>query len=216
MYINNLITGSLTLGSGGSTPSPYFAYDSNRVITGLYQGSPNVYEEGGWTYGGADVVENYATAIGDNAFNDHDYDMGDTLFSKAISGNITFQNITSIGDYAFANCYNLMNITMLNVTSIGSSAFSNCGGLTNVTMPNLTSIGNYAFMYCYSLTSMTIPDSVTSIGSRAFYYCDGLTSVTIPDSVTSIEEDAFNCCSCLTSVTIGSGIQEIGSGVFST
>lgn len=25
-----------------ATPSPYFTYDSNRVITGLYQGSPNI------------------------------------------------------------------------------------------------------------------------------------------------------------------------------
>ena len=49
MYINNLITGTMTLGSGGSTPSPYFAYDSNRVITGLYQGSPNVWAEGTYT-----------------------------------------------------------------------------------------------------------------------------------------------------------------------
>jgi hypothetical protein len=27
-------------------PSPYFAYDSNKVITGLYQGEPNIWDEG--------------------------------------------------------------------------------------------------------------------------------------------------------------------------
>lgn len=135
MYINNLITGTMTLGSGGSTPSPYFTYDSNRVITGLYQGSPNVLEEGtyydyvndeekpysGWTYGGgSNVVENYATSIGDYAFDDGLYVYNGTPPSKGITGNITFQNITSIGTCAFQGCSGLTNVTIPNVTSIVS------------------------------------------------------------------------------------------------
>ena len=87
-------------------PSPYFTYDSNRVITGLYQGSPNIYyndgEYTGWTYGGgSNVVENYATAIGDYAFDNSNYNMGGIPPSKGINGNITFQNITSVGEMAF-------------------------------------------------------------------------------------------------------------------
>lgn len=76
--INTLNGGNIAITTTPpATPSPYFAYDSNRVITGLYQGSPNIYyddgEYTGWTYGGSDVVENYATSIGDDAFNDYDY-----------------------------------------------------------------------------------------------------------------------------------------------
>ena len=156
-----------------AAPSPYFTYDSNRVITGLHQGEPNIWVEGtysdpyddgeekqysGWTYGGgSDVVENYATAIGDNAFNDEDYSSGIPP-SKGITGNITFQNIMSIG--------------------------------------------RAALQYCTRLTSVTIPNSVKSIGNNAFYGCTSLTSMTIPDSVTSIEDNAFMGCSDLTSVTI--------------
>ena len=135
-----------------ATPSPYFTYDSNRVITGLHQGSPNVYEEGtytdpndgevkqysGWTYGGSNVVENYATAIGNNAFNDGYYDSDGIPPSKAITGNITFQNITSIG----------------------SSAFKCCSGLDSVTMPNVTSIKYEAFYLCGALMSMTIGSGI--------------------------------------------------------
>ena len=215
-----------------ATPSPYFTYDSNRVITGLYQGSPNVYEEGtyydyndeeeksysGWRYGGgSNLVENYATAIGNNAFSDTRYISDEIPPSKAITGNITFQNVTSIGTHAFFFCENLTSVTIPKVTSIGDNAFNGCSGLTSVTIPDtVTSIGNSVFSNCSGLTSVTIPDSVTSIGEYAFLYCTCLPSVTIPNSVTSIGRFAFDSCSRLTSVTIGSGIQRIGTEVFAT
>ena len=41
--------------------------------------------------------------------------------------------VTSIGDYAFYNCYALTSINIPNsVTSIGSYAFFSCSSLTNV------------------------------------------------------------------------------------
>ena len=84
--------------------------------------------------------------------------------------------VTSIGGYAFNDCYSLASVTIPDgVTSIGSSAFANCASLASVTIPDgVTSIGSSAFQYCYSLASVTIPDGVTSIGSSAFQYCYGL------------------------------------------
>ena len=62
--------------------------------------------------------------------------------------------------------------TAYSVTSIGDYAFMECFGLTSVTIPNsVTSIGDYAFYYCNGLTSVTIPNSVESIGNDAFYGC---------------------------------------------
>ena len=59
-----------------------------------------------------------------------------------------------------------------NVTSIGESAFAQCYEMTSLYIPNsVTSIGNYAFGSCSSLTSITIPNSVTTIGDEAFYEC---------------------------------------------
>ena len=112
-------------------------------------------------------------------------------------------NVTSIGSYAFSDCYSLTSVTIPEgVTSIGEFAFQNCSGLTSMTIPSsVTSIGQYAFSDCYSLTSVTIPEGVTSIGSYAFEGCIGLTSVTIPDSVTSIGERTFYSCTSLTSMT---------------
>ena len=64
------------------------------------------------------------------------------------------------------------------VTTIGDFAFYDCYSLTSVTIPDsVTTIGVAAFDSCSSLTSITIPDSVTTIGGSAFRYCYSLTSV---------------------------------------
>ena len=114
-------------------------------------------------------------------------------------------SVTSIGEYAFYDCYGLTSVTIGNsVTSIGESAFEDCSGLTSVTIGSgVESIGDMAFYGCSGLTSVTIPNSVTSIGYGAFfasYYCTRLTSVTIGNSVTSIGEYAFCDCSELLDV----------------
>jgi hypothetical protein len=136
------------------------------------------------------------------------------------------------------------------VTSIGDWAFANCYSLTSVTIPDtVTSIGDWAFAYCYNLTSMTIPSSVTSIGDSVFEHCSGLTSIvvdagnavyssqdgvlynkaktvliqypggkaggfTIPSSVTSIGDSSFRASSRLTSVIIPNSVTSIGSYAF--
>ena len=135
----------------------------------------------------------------------------------AITNGENTYTVTSIGDYAFANCSGLTSVTIPDgVTSIGDYAFYFCLRLTSVTIPDgVTTIGEYAFSHCTGLTSVTIPDGVTTIGEYAFSYCTGLTSVTIPGSVTSIGNDAFYFCTGLTSVDIADGVTSIGNGAFS-
>lgn len=90
-------------------------------------------------------------------------------------------SITSIGAYAFDNCFVLSNITIPNsVISIGKSAFANCLHLANITIPNsVTSIGDRGFAGCSSLTNLTIPNSVTSIGNGAIYGNSSLESINV-------------------------------------
>ena len=156
--------------------------------------------------------------------------------TSAVIGNC----VTSIGDWAFQDCYRLTSVTIPDsVTSIRSHAFQWCSGLPNITIPSsVITIGNYAFSGCSSFTSVIIPDSVTTIGEEAFKGCSGLTSVTIgsgvttignyaftdcyrltsiniPNSVTTIGSYAFGGCSGLTSVTIGNSVTSIGDSAFS-
>ena len=141
----------------------------------------------------------------DYYYNSNSYSGTVTIPSSVTYNDITY-SVTSIGSYAFRDCYGLTFVTIPeSVTSIGELAFYGCSGLTSVTIPNsVTSIGNHAFYYCSGLTSITIGNSVTSIGAGAFYHCSRLTSITIPNSVTSIGESAFSDCG-MTSIVVESG-----------
>ncbi|MBQ6831347.1 MAG: leucine-rich repeat domain-containing protein [Oscillospiraceae bacterium] len=103
------------------------------------------------------------------------------------------------------------------VTSIGDYAFYECCNLVSVTIPNsVTSIGRCAFVACRKLSGVTIPDSVASIGFGSFQHCTGLTSFTIPDKVSVLQGWTFHGCTGLESVTIGGGLTTIENGAFST
>ena len=154
----------------------------------------------------------------------------------AIPEEVTYMNrtrkVTSIGNYAFCECFGLTSVTIGNsVTSIGDYAFYYCSGLTSVTIPNsVTSIGNYAFRDCYGLKKVIVKDIAAWCGikfdgsySNPLYYAKHIysdedteiTNLIIPNSVTSIGNSAFANCSGLTSVTIGNSVTSIGSSAFS-
>ena len=161
----------------------------------------------------------YQNAITKIEFGDSVTSIGDYAFYDCYSlTSLTIPDgVTSIGDSTFSSCYSLTSITIPNsVTSIGHGVFSGCYSLTSITMPDsVTSIGNSAFQNCNSLTSLTMPDNVTNIGSYTFLSCYSLTSLTMPDSVTNIGSDAFDGCYSLTSITIPNSVTSIGNSAFS-
>lgn len=107
-------------------------------------------------------------------------------------------------------------INDLPVTSIGEQAFEDCYNLILMTIPGgVTNIGVYAFGYCRNLASVSIPPTVLTLGAAAFYDCSALTNVTIPPYVTSIENMTFSGCKRLCNIAIPHGVTNIGDNAFS-
>lgn len=139
---------------------------------------------------------------------------GTVTIPSYVTYNTKTYSVTSIGEMAFYNCFNLTSVTIPNsVTYIEDGAFLNCDGLTSMTIPNsVTIIGGSAFEGCTGLTSIEIPNSVTYIGGTAFKDCTGLTSVTIGNGIKTLS--GFEGCTSLTSVTIPNSVEWIDGSTF--
>jgi hypothetical protein len=200
---------SIDWGDGSAVETDTASGNSNKSHTYSTAGSYIVkmwisVGSGTYTFGNG---SNTTTFVGGNTQTDRD------ALQYVFIGN----NVTSIGDYAFFNCYSLTNITIPNgVANIYNYAFKNCYSLTSITIPNsVISIGTETFFNCYSLTNITIPNGVANIYNYAFFNCYSLTNITIPNGVANIYNSAFkNCCS-LTSITIPNSVISIGTETFS-
>ena len=172
--------------------------------------------------------ENYSSENG-ILFNKDKTELICFLSAKSDSSYTIPNSVTSIGSYAFSDCYNLTSITIPNsVTSIDYDAFYRCTNLTSITVDieNKSYSSENGILFNKDKTeiiryspgkndsSYTIPNSVTNIGSYAFSDCYNLTSVTIPNSVTSIGGYAFSGCDNLTSITIPNSVTSIGIYAF--
>ena len=126
--------------------------------------------------------------------------------------------ITSISEWAFANCASLRVVNFPNsMMTIGNNAFQGCSSLNNINLPDgIVSIGNGAFYNCSSLTEITIPDSVTSLGDSVFWNCSSLISATLPNNLTEIYDCLFGGCSSLTEITIPDSVTSIGPSAFTS
>ena len=126
------------------------------------------------------------------------------------------EGITTLGNYAFADCTALETFAIgEEITSVGTGCFENCSVLTDVKIPNnVKFIGANAFYGCASLKKVIIPDSVTEIGNRAFMGCSNLETVVLGDGLTIIRGAAFANCTGLLDITLGKNIVFIESCAF--
>lgn len=147
------------------------------------------------------------------------------------------ENVTVIGNSAFANCGFSEVVLPDSVTTIEDSAFFSCNNLSKINKPaNLTKIGRAAFcgdafvsaiiysdvtygdsVYssCHYLTNVEISNGVTRIPNIMFEGCKELKSITIPGTVTSIGSDSF-ASTGLTSVTLPASVKLIDKRAFNS
>ena len=166
----------------------------------------------------------------------------DHLTTVKIPSSVTYDGttykVTSIGEYAFEDCKNLItvnipdgvtiigygsfrgtNLITVNlpnsVTTIDAHAFSSCMNMTSINIPNsVTTIEHGAFTGCSSLTSIHIPNSVTYIGENAFGGCSNLSEINIPNNITTLESELFFGCSNIASIAIPNSVKRINSSAF--
>ena len=153
---------------------------------------------------------------------------GDIVIPEMVTYNKITYSVTSIGKYAFYNCYGLTSVTIGNsVSSIGDYAFNGCRGLTSVTIPeSVTNIDNMAFSNCTNLNDIHISDVAAwcriefkdnrefLLPHRMFLNDVEITDLVIPEGVTDIGLCAFRYCINLTSVTIPKSVTKLSAGAF--
>lgn len=109
----------------------------------------------------------------------------------------------TIGNYAFAHCYQLSSITMPHeITDIGNYAFNLCYCLKFITIPdNVTTIGNNVFSGAY-LKSISLSNKITTLSGQALYNTYMLKRVDLPNSLTTIGSQAISGMSSLSELII--------------
>lgn len=149
------------------------------------------------------------------------------------------QGVTSIGEQAFAFCYQLSEITLPDtLISIGEYAFYktdyyfnpnnwqngvlylddcliNVNSAASLTVKDGTRlIADYAARHCDGLLTVTFTNSIRYIGAQAFAYCSSIMQIDFPEGLKYIGDYAFIECEGLTSISIPSSVTEIGSYAF--
>ena len=108
------------------------------------------------------------------------------------------QAIDPEGDYygtlSMPSTVNLVD-TIYTITSIGEFAFVGCENLLGIEIPStITEIGDFAFQGCVNISTIEIPDSVQTVGAGCFSG-SGLYNVKLGTGLTEIGAGAFMNCS---------------------
>ena len=141
------------------------------------------------------------------------------------NGTVIPEDVTCIGEYAFAGSGIETLFIPKNVTAIAKNAFhcfynyvesiavdtenkvfdsrNDCNAIIETATKKLI----------FGCKNTVIPNGVTSIESAAFHGCT-MTSFDIPESVTSIGDIAFEFCWKLTEINLSKGLKEIGASAF--
>lgn len=162
------------------------------------------------TYNPPDGVDGYAPV----AVNVEASGGGDELTRAIVDRTVTEYNapddLTEIGQYAFAGCANLQSVSAANVTKLQAWAFRGSSKLSTALFPALTEVGGDVFYRC-NLEEANFP-YLKSAGPSTFYDNANLTKINTP-LITSIPTSFLNSCKKIKTVDFPNATQ-ISSSAF--
>ncbi len=167
---------------------------------------------------------------------------GDVIIPDNVTYNAITYRVTTIGEYAFYDCSNLLSIKIgSSIKTIGIAydtySFFGCNNLeyievdkenhyfhsTNNCLIRDTLYFDYGFItssaedaaLILGCKNSIIPqnENILSISAYAFYNCKDIESLTIPETVTNIGIAAFKGCTNLKSINIPETITEISESL---
>ena len=207
----------------------YYLGDNNEYV--MYQDLEGNHYLVSYNGTGGDITLPTLTGNQSYSINRYAFYDNDTITSVTLPS-----SVTSIGYFAFENCYKLVEVINLSSIEIIAGVTSNgyvgyyakdikteddTSGIYNVgdyLMYEDLGGNHYLMRYLGSGGDITLPtltgNQSYSINQYAFYNNDTITSVAIPNSVVSIGSYAFYDCGSLTSITIPSGVTSIGDSAF--
>jgi hypothetical protein len=155
--------------------------------------------------------------LGDDVTSIGEYAFADIENGMHQVGLVLPKNLKYIGDYAFSGI-DIYNVTIgESVEYVGNSAFYN-STVTSVTIKSgNTAFGEDAFANCDNLREIKLPDDMKYIYKGMFRSCTNaqLTQITLPESVTVIYDFAFDGCA-IREITISNNITEICRWAFNS
>lgn len=160
------------------------------------------------------------------------------LIDRSIEEYKPIREISTIGDYAFADCTFSEFVVPDTVNKIGKGILLNCNNLTTLRTPFIgdapyndgnptgtsrkTFLGYFFDRSVYNSQEDYIPSSLTNleitqgtdIGDHAFDGCSNITNITLNDETKYIGWYAFYGCSALKNITLPSNLTTIKGRAF--
>ncbi len=214
----------LTIGKGVTSIGGYAFWNCPNMATVHFNATNCTSMVTNWSYsvfnsgtsnGGSSPI--VTLTIGSNVTNIPNYAF---RYSNRMTCDLDIPNsVTSIGQYAFANCSG-KDVSIGNgVTTIGNYAFNNSSGIHGTLLLGnaIATIGEYAFSGCTGFTGdLVIPNAVTNLGQYAFRGCSGFSGTLIIGSgVQTINQYTFaDCPGFAGALIVGTQVNNIGNYAF--
>ncbi len=199
----------LNLGCGVKTIGDGAFYEQNNLVT--VSGGENVESIGNAAFA---YCKNLKTlnfgktvkTIGNSAFEEcsslTDFSIGENVESigssafksSGLTEAVIPDNVTYIGEYAFANTLYCEKLTLgKGIPKIMSYTFAQMDGLFELVIPEgIEKIDKYAFRDCKKLGSITFSSSVISVDNSAFFKCEKVREVVINGADILFEYSEFS------------------------